>query len=110
MIWHQLNRTLELWRAVPVDDGAGGQARVPALLDAVLARLPRATGVEQRRGGQTGATLQQMVICGPGTDLRRGDELRDTGLRLRVVEVLEPSQEGHIRAVCERIQAEPRGV
>ncbi|HVK21372.1 MAG TPA: head-tail adaptor protein [Actinokineospora sp.] len=106
MIGHLLNRAAEVWRRSEVDDGIGGRDTLWVKVAAVRARFSQ-PGVAERDAGPTNlGDLTHQVYLAPGADVRRGDQVRDGALVLRVMAVLTPSAEIYLRADCEQLQAE----
>jgi SPP1 family predicted phage head-tail adaptor len=104
--YHELNRGLTVWRPTPVDDGQGGETTELVQRDKVRAKVSQPTAIEQSEAQQAGSSLSMTVHLRPDADVRRGDELRDADLRLRVKWTIFPSDPVYLRADCERIQAE----
>lgn len=111
-IAHQLNRKLDVWRAVSADDGAGGQSTVRALAGTVRARVSQPRAAEQVVADQAGARLDHNIYLLPRADVRRGDHLRphgqpaDSRPYFDVIAVISPSDPLYRRAEVELIQAE----
>ncbi|MET8824789.1 head-tail adaptor protein [Streptomyces sp. NPDC004610] len=96
-----LNRRVPLWRAVTVDDGGGGQDVTWVHLDTVRARMSQPTARERQAADQAEARLDETWYFAPGTDVRRGDELRPDGRVVEVFATFEPSEPGtYLRADC----------
>jgi len=106
VIAHRLNRTLEVWRTITTDDGAGGQITDMVLVGTIRAQVSQPSVAEQVTASQAGARLDAIVHTEPGADVRRGDELRGDGETYRVTAVVSPSRPAYRRANCERIQHE----
>ncbi|MFF7310555.1 head-tail adaptor protein [Streptomyces sp. NPDC008137] len=96
-----LNRTVPVWRAVTADDGGGGQDTTWAQVGTPRARMSQPSARERQAADQSGAELNETWYFRPGTDVRRGDELRPPGRVLTVFAVFEPSEDGtYLRADC----------
>lgn len=96
-----LNRNVEVWRAVTADDGGGGQEATWVHLHTPRARRSQPSARERQAADQAGAQLDETWYLAPGTDVRRGDELRPSGRVLEVIAVFEPSEGGtYLRADC----------
>lgn len=96
-----LNTSVAVWRAGTVDDGGGGQETAWAQVATVRARRSQPSARERQAADQDGARLDETWYFHPGTDVRRGDELRPAGRVLEVVAVFEPSEPGtYLRADC----------
>jgi hypothetical protein len=103
---HLRNRDMELWRRTTVPDGAGGQQTTWVLQGPVRVRISQPTGTEKMVGAQAQGELTHQVYDEPGSPIRRGDELRDSTLTLRVMRTLRPSELIYLRADCEERQPE----
>lgn len=103
---HELPRTLAVWRATTVDDGAGGQTPTRAQVTTVRARVSQPTAAERTAADQAGARLDAVMHMAPDAGVRRGDELRGDGDTYRVTATVAPSEPVYLRAECERIQSE----
>ncbi|GAA0989236.1 head-tail adaptor protein [Nocardiopsis tropica] len=104
---HLMNTSVTVWRVVLADDGGGGQTEAWAPQGEQPARLSQPTARQREVGDQENAHLTHVVYLRPGVDVRRGDQLRQPGLRLEVVAVFEPSVRGtYLRADCTSRQAE----
>lgn len=106
MLGHLLNRSIEVWRRAEVDDGAGGQVTTWVQTGTPRVRIAQPTTQERQVAQQAHGDLTHKVYALSGTDIRRGDELRDTGLILRVFATLAPSKPAYLRADCEQLQSE----
>ena len=105
-ISHLRNREMGLWRRTAVDDGAGGQRTTWVLQGTVRVRISQPTGTETMVGAAAQAELTHLVYDEPASPIRRGDELRDAALTLRVMRTLQPSDTVYLRADCEEQQPE----
>lgn len=104
---HLLNTSVQVWRVAVTGDGGGGQVETWVSQGAQRARLSQPSARQREVGDQDGAQLTHVVYLSPGADVRRGDQLRQTGLTLEVVAVFEPSVRGtYLRADCTARQAE----
>lgn len=102
-----LNRTLQVWRPVATDDGAGGQAVTYVRQTGdVRAKVDQPTAAERLVAQQAGAEHIRPVFLAPDADVRRGDELRGDGQVLRVKATYTPSTPRYLRADCELIEPE----
>lgn len=96
-----LNTSVPVWRASTVDDGGGGQETAWAQVGTPRARRSQPSARERQAADQAGAVLDEIWYFHPGTDVRRGDELRPPGRTLRVTATFEPSAPGtYLRADC----------
>jgi head-tail adaptor len=96
-----LNTSVAVWRMSTVDDGGGGQATAWAQVATVRARRSQPSARERQAADQASARLDETWYFHPGTDVRRGDELRPAGRVLEVTAVFEPSEPGtYLRADC----------
>ncbi|MFI7014148.1 head-tail adaptor protein [Streptomyces sp. NPDC050164] len=101
VVSHLLNTTVPVWRASTVDDGGGGQETTWAQVATPRARRSQPRAREREAADQAGAQLDETWYLDPGTDVRRGDELRPPGRVLEVIAVFEPSEPGtYLRADC----------
>jgi head-tail adaptor len=101
VVSHLLNTSVPVWRAVTVDDGGGGQETTWAEVGTPRARRSQPSARERQAADQSGAQLDETWYFAPGTDVRRGDELRPPGRTLRVIATFEPSEPGtYLRADC----------
>ena len=90
-----------MWRATTADDGGGGQETTWAQTGTPRARLSQPSERERQAADQAGAELNETWYFHPGTDVRRGDELRPPGRVLKVIAIFEPSEPGtYLRADC----------
>jgi SPP1 family predicted phage head-tail adaptor len=101
-----LNRTLEVWRPTTVPDGSGGQVVTLVQVGEVRAKVDQPSAAERLVAAQAGAEQTRPVYLLPATDVRRGDELRDGSLILRVVATVTPSTPDYLRADCTWTQPE----
>lgn len=108
VVSHLLNTSVPVWRATTVDDGGGGQETTWTQTGTLRARRSQPSARERQAADQAGARLDETWYFHPGTDVRRGDELRPAGRVLEVTAVFEPSEPGtYLRADCTvRQQAE----
>ncbi|MFE8962160.1 phage head completion protein [Streptomyces iakyrus] len=96
-----LNTSVPVWRASTVDDGGGGQETTWAQASTPRARRSQPSARERQAADQAGAELNETWYFHPGTDVRRGDELRPPGRVLEVIAIFEPSEPGtYLRADC----------
>lgn len=96
-----LNTTVPVWRPQLVDDGGGGQETTWVQAGTPRARRSQPTARERQAADQAAGQLDETWYFDPGTDVRRGDELRPPGRVLRVTAVFEPSEPGtYRRADC----------
>lgn len=105
-IGHLLNAQVTVWRRTSVPDGSGGQATAWVEVGPVRCRISQASAAERVAARQAGADHTQPVYFRPGSDVRRGDELRGGGQTWRVVADVVPSEVVYLRADCELIQPE----
>jgi len=104
-----LNASVQVWRVVLADDGGGGQTETWSEISTQRARLSQPTAAQREAGDQDGARLTHVVYLRPGADVRRGDQLRQEGVRLEVLATFEPSVRGtYLRADCTSRQHEGR--
>ncbi|NUT96730.1 MAG: phage head closure protein [Saccharothrix sp.] len=101
---HTYNRELQVWRTAAVDDGAGGQITTPVLVGTVRAKVDQPSAAERMAAQQGGAEHTHTVYLAPDADVGRGDELRGSGQRLRVLFTVQPSRPVYLKAGCELIQ------
>ncbi|MFE5544564.1 head-tail adaptor protein [Streptomyces sp. NPDC056534] len=106
-----LTRRLQVWRAVTVDDGAGGQDTTRVLQGTVRAKVDQPSPTERLVAAQAGSKHSHDVWLRAGADVRRGDELRGTDAlgqaqRFRVLSVVQPSRPVYSKAFAELIQEE----
>jgi SPP1 family predicted phage head-tail adaptor len=107
MIGHRLNRSLEVWRPVTTPDGAGGETTtLVRQAQPVRGKVDQPSASERLLAQQAGAEHTHDVYLLPTADVRRGDELRGRGQRLRVLFVVEPSATRYRKAECRLIQPE----
>jgi len=106
MIGHLLNRTLEVWRLAAMPDGAGGQTTTLTLVGTVRAKVDQPSTADKVLAQQAGSHHTHTVYLLPTADVARGDELRGTGQRLKVLAVAGPSSPDYLRADCELTQSE----
>ncbi len=106
-ISHLLNRVLQVWRPVATPDGYGGQdvtyVRQP---DDVPAKVDQPSADDRMLAQQVRAQLTHSIYLEPDADVRRGDELRDSGEVWEVTFVVEPSAPVYRKALTERVQSE----
>lgn len=96
-----LNTSVPVWRASTVDDGGGGLQTTWGQIGTPRARRSQPTARERQAADQAGSQLDETWYFHPGTDVRRGDELRPAGRVLEVIAVFEPSEPGtYLRADC----------
>lgn len=96
-----LNTSVPVWRMSTVDDGGGGQETTWAHASTPRARKSQPSARERQAADQAGAELNETWYFHPGTDVRRGDELRPPGRVLKVIAIFEPSEPGtYLRADC----------
>ncbi|MFJ6659708.1 head-tail adaptor protein [Streptomyces sp. NPDC091377] len=96
-----LNTSVPVWREVLTDDGGGGQGSAWILTATVRARRSQPTARERQAADQAQARLDETWYFHPGTDVRRGDELRPEGRVVKVFATFEPSEPGtYLRADC----------
>ncbi|MDX3689947.1 head-tail adaptor protein [Streptomyces europaeiscabiei] len=104
-VGHLLNRKVQVWRETSVDDGGGGQVKTWVHLSTPRARKSQPTARERTVADQAGAELDETWYFDPGTDVRRRDQLRPPGRVLKVVYVVEPSEDDvYMRADCTLVQ------
>lgn len=116
-IGHLTNRTVEVWRVVRTEDGAGGWITSPLYSHDLEVRISQAPNARERSfartqvGDMQGAAEFSHVIYADGyADLKRGDELRDEEFDewYRVVAVQRPSEaQTYVRADSQLVQTEP---
>ncbi|WP_228979715.1 head-tail adaptor protein [Streptomyces sp. DH12] len=96
-----LNTAVPVWRLSTVDDGGGGQESIWAQVATPRGRRSQPSARERQAADQSGAQLDETWYFAPGTDVRRGDELRPPGRVLEVTATFEPSEPGtYLRADC----------
>jgi head-tail adaptor len=96
-----LNTSVPVWRASTIDDGGGGRETTWAQAATVRARRSQPSARERQAADQAGARLDETWYFAPGTDVRRGDQLRPPGRVLEVTATFEPSEPGtYLRADC----------
>ncbi|MCI0687124.1 MAG: phage head closure protein [Sporichthyaceae bacterium] len=105
MVTHRLNRLLEVWRQVPIDDGIGGQSTQWTHIGTVRAQVSQPSARERVVAEQAGSRHDHIMHLAPRADVRRGDQLRGDGQALTVVSVLAPSRPVYLRAECSLDQA-----
>lgn len=102
-VGHLLNDSVEVWRPSTVPDEGGGQVVTYTQVGVERARLSQPStstrrNVDEQEADQPHAELTHQVYLAPGADVRRGDELRQAGLVLRVVATVTPSVPAYLRA------------
>lgn len=105
-IGHRLNRSLRHWRIEREPNGSGGWVTTWVDRGPVRCRVSQPTAAERLLAQQAGAAHTQPVYLAPDTDVRRGDELRDTGETWRVTATFYPSVRVYVRADCELIETD----
>jgi SPP1 family predicted phage head-tail adaptor len=96
-----LNASADVWRFTRMDDGMGGYSEQWAKISTVRARYSQPTATERVAADQSESRLTHVVYVDPGADLRRSDELRNSGRTYEVLAVFEPSMPGtYLRADC----------
>ena len=101
-----LNAQLEHWREGLVPDGMGGQTRTWGPIGSVRCRVSQPGATERVVAEANGADLSHVVFLLPTSDVRRGDQLRDSGRIFEVKATYEPSVPGtYLRADCRVRQA-----
>ncbi len=103
---YDLNRNLAVWRDVLADDGQGGQDESTEQVGTVRAKVNQPTAAERIEAARSGVDLKYVIHMMPGTDVRRGDELRDGVEVYTVQSTVSPSTAAYLRAECERDQHE----
>lgn len=112
MVGYRFNRRLDVYRAVPAPDGAGGQRRTWSKVGEIRAQVSQPSAYERVLAERAGSRHDHYVHTGPGEDVRRGDRLRDAGAApdsepyLDVVSTVRPSRATYLRVECELIEAE----
>lgn len=102
---HLLNRRIEVWRPVRVDDGMGGWEETWTQVGTVRTRVSQPSATERVVADQSQARLTHVVYLEAAADVRRGDELRDGTRVFTVLATFEPSVSGtYLRADCEARQ------
>lgn len=101
MIAHLLNRTVQVWRPATAADGQGGRTTTFTMVATVAARLPQPSPREVEIAQRHGARQSQPVYVVAGTDIRRGDQLRDGPLVLEVLSTVTPSIPAYLKCECE---------
>lgn len=104
MIAHLCNRSFTVERRQLTADAGGGQVTAWAELGEVMLRVSQPTTAERVAAQQDLGDLTHVVYAAPGTDIKRGDRLRDATLTLRVMATLEPSEAAYLRCDCEQRQ------
>ena len=105
-VTHLLNRTLEVWRTVATDDGAGGQDTTVVRQADVAAKVDQPSAAERTLAAQAGSEHTHSVYLKPAAGVQRGDELRGDGQTFRVLSVVKPSAPVYSKAECQLIQKE----
>ncbi|WP_405184741.1 phage head closure protein [Streptomyces albidoflavus] len=101
-----LNRSLDVWRFTRVSDGMGGWVETWAKVGSVRARLSQPNATERTLADQSGAKLTHVAYLEPEAAVRRGDELRVSTRKFKVLATYEPSEPGtYLRAECEETQS-----
>lgn len=102
-----LNRTLQVWRPVTVDDGYGGQeTTLVRQEDDVRGKVDQPSASDRMLAQQAGAEHTHDVFLLPAADVARGDELHGGGQVLKVTSVVEPSSTRYRKAECKLIERE----
>lgn len=105
-ITHLLNRTLQVWRVVATDDGAGGQDTTLVRQADVAAKVDQPSASDRMLAAQAGSEHTHSVYLQPTAGVQRGDELRGDGQTFRVLSVVQPSTPIYSKAECQLIQKE----
>jgi SPP1 family predicted phage head-tail adaptor len=96
-----LNASADVWRFTRTDDGMGGYSEQWAKISTVRARYSQPSATERVAADQSESRLTHVVYVDAGTDVRRSDELRNSGRTYEVLAVFEPSMPGtYLRADC----------
>lgn len=107
MIAHLLAERVDVYRTESTADGMGGMRtdRV-RVAEQVPARVAQPSASERVAADMARARLTHRGYLAPGTDVRRGDELRGAlGERYRVNAVVSPSVPGvYVRVDLEQLQ------
>ncbi len=118
MIWHQLDRPLDVYREGLAEDGSGGRARVWGYVGTVYTMVSQPRARERVAAEQAGSRHDHIVHLAPDADVRRRDRLRDHVPRPELVDVdarpffdvesvVSPSKSDvYLRAECVLIQPE----
>lgn len=96
-----LNRRVEVWRAVLVDDGGGGQSETRVLQGVLRARLSQPTARERTAAQQAGSDLSHTLYFAPSADVRRDDWVKYGGVIYDVFATFQPSvSDTYLRVDC----------
>jgi head-tail adaptor len=99
-----LNSRVDVWRMATVPDGAGGETTSLTQVGSARAMVSQPSASERMFADQGQSLHSHTVHAPPGSDIRRGDELRRGTQRFRVLSVFEPSRPIYVRADCELTQ------
>lgn len=101
-----LNASAEVWREGRTADGLGGATSTWAPIGVVRCRFSQPSATERVVATANGADLSHVVYLLSAADVRRGDQLRDSGRIFEVLATYEPSVSGtYLRADCRVRQA-----
>lgn len=118
MIWHQLDRQLDVYREVMAPDGSGGRQAIWAHAGVAWAMVSQPNAHERVLAEQAGSRHDHLVYFAPDQDVRRRDRLRDAvpdpsivdadaKPYFDVISAITPSKSDvYLRAECVLIQAE----
>lgn len=97
---------MNVWRFTRVSDGMGGWIETWAEVGAVRVRLSQPNATERTLADQTNVRLTHVAYLEPDAAVRRGDELRVSTRKFKVLATYEPSEPGtYLRAECEETQS-----
>jgi head-tail adaptor len=99
-----LNSSVDVWRISAVPDGAGGETTTLVQVGTSRAMVSQPSATERMLADQGQSKHSHTVHLPPGTDVRRGDELRRGEQSFRVLSVFEPSRPVYVRADVELYQ------
>jgi head-tail adaptor len=99
-----MNASVSVWRMSSVPDGAGGETTSLAQVATSRALISQPSASERMLADQGQSQHSHTIHTPPGTDVRRGDELRHGSQVFRVLSVFEPSRPIYVRADVELTQ------
>lgn len=118
MIWHLLDRPVDVYRRVLTPDGSGGRSRVWAQQGVVWALVSQPQANQTVLADQATSRHDHIIHLAPDTDVRRGDRLRDAVAEpalvdadarpyFDVISTIKPSKSDvYLRAECVLLQPE----
>lgn len=101
-----LNREIEVWRRIFVEDESGGRSAVWNYMSTERTRIMQPSIDQQLVAAQAGAQLTHIAYFLPTVDILRGDELRGENQVLSIWAVSTPSEPVYLRANCEELDVE----